>query len=332
MATIPEIAAGVNLSSGTSGVAAYALYSANATAIAAAEAASKVSLQGVVNSFLLAAGYAKQFDLAAEQGRLADAQRDAVGRNITLTERNYTELALPAYKQAETYFHQYYRKTWEPRLLDIAKCGLANCEYTPDYNRWIQRGIVDVAKVINGAKATAKRALDPYSAGLCCDIDYRFADLQARLTVDTINLGRVHEDERKLRIDQFYWNKLTTTANLINSIGVMAGNMNQYGKQGIASALQLQTSAISGFDNAVQSGFSALGQSANLYGSLGRALGDNRGTAQGREVGQGILGNVFTTLEQARASNVAAQAFIPGGEQFTGPPESARTDNINGFE
>lgn len=309
--------ADVDMTQGSIGKKAYDNYASNAAANTATSVAGELTWQAVSQAFLLAAGYAKQFDLAEKQGDLADAQRDAVGRNMALAEKNYSEMALPAYKQAEAYFHQFYRKSWEPKLLEIAKCGLKDCEYEPDYNRWVTRGIVDVAKVVNGAKIAARRNMDVYSAGLCCDLDYRFAELQSKLTVDTINIGRVYEDDRKAKLDQFYWNKFTTVGGMIQNIGTLAANINQFGKGAVNQALSLQTQAVAGFDRAVESGMEALKNQSGLISSLGGLIGGNSGRAYGQSIGSLILGN-------------GAQSPIT--QPKFGPVDTSYTDNTSSSE
>lgn len=281
---------GINGTAGIAGQSAYNTMCANSAAIAATQTAASATWQTVLHTFLLAAGYAKQYDAIEKQGELADAQRDAVQRNMALNEKQFNSVFLPAYQKADQYFFGFYRKQYEPKLKEIVECGLKECEYTPDYNRWISRGLADVAKVVNGAKLAAKRVTDCYSAGACCDQEYRFADMQARLTLDTITYGRIYEDDRKLRIDQTLWGKQMNVASLIQNIGSMAQNTNSQGKQGLIQSLQAQTSAIAGFDAAVGSGFSALNNSASFYGSLGSLVGNQQGTAYGNQVGGMVLG------------------------------------------
>jgi hypothetical protein len=280
---------GLNKSGGIVGTAAYSRMCENGAKISKQEIAANVSLQTLINGFFAGLGLVKQYDMMEKQGELYEAQRDATLRNIALAENNYNQMALPAYKKAEEYFHVYYRRQWETKLKTIADCGLKDCEYTPDYNRWVSRGLADVVKVVNQAKLAGRRQLDKYSAGACCEQDYRFAELQAVLVTDTVNLGRVYEDERKLKMDNFFWNKYLSTAQIIQNIGSLAANINQYGKSNIAQALQLTTQAISAFDRAVESGFAALGQQGSFYGGLANLAGRFTGEAYGRDAATAIL-------------------------------------------
>lgn len=321
--TTAYLGEGIDASSGVVGKSAYNLMCSNAATIANQQSASTFNYQAIAHGFLLALGAAKQYEAIEKQGNLADAQADAVARNIALTERTYEETFLPAYKESQEYFYKYYRKSWEPQLSKIAQCGTKDCEYTPDYTRWIGRGISDVAKVVGAARRASKRMLGPYSAGECCDQDYRILELQARMTTEVINFGRVYEDDLKLKKDTFYWNKQITVAQMIQNIGSLAANTMNSGKQSLAQGLQLQQQALSGFNAAVESGFSALSQAGNFYSGLGGLAGDFFGTQRGAEAGQGLR-NTNTGLygiNPAPATNFGAGfSLVPGtpGSNNTG--------------
>lgn len=306
---------GIDNTSGIVGKEAYSLMCANAEKVVKSANTSTLTYQAIANAFITGIGLIKQYNALEKQGELADAQRDVALRGITLSERNYNEMALPAYKKAEEYFHVYFRRQWETKLKSIAECGLKDCEYVADYARWIGRGLADVVKVVSAAKLSSKRLIDSYSAGLCCEQDYRFAELQAVLVSDTINFGRVYEDDYKLKRDQFYWNRQTTVANMIQNLGSLAANINQFGKSAVNQALSLQLQAGQGFDRAVESGFAALGQQANFYGSLGGFAGAQSGRAYGQSVGETIFGESglfgITPVQNPTSPSYTIQAPAP---------------------
>jgi hypothetical protein len=301
---------GLDGSAGVVGANAYSTMCANSAAIVAGANATQLAWQTASQVFLQGLGIVKQYEAIEKQGNLADAQRDVALRQITLTEKNFNDLILPAYKQADEYFYKYFRKQWEPKLAKIADCGLQDCEYTPDFNRWVGRGIADAVKVINGAKRANKRALDCYSAGACCDQEYRMAELQARLTVEVVNMGRMHEEEIKAKKDAFYWNRFVNVAQMVNNIGSLAANLQHSGKQSLSQGLNSIQAAVSGFDAAVGSGFSALSQAGSFYGGLGGLAGRISGQQAGEGVAQAILGNQQNALYNP--ANASATDFRAG--------------------
>jgi hypothetical protein len=302
-----------------------AICTASGPAIAAIEAASRIAVVAAT-----IAGAVKQYEMLGKQGDLFEAQKEVTLRNIALAERTFNETLMPSYKLSMDYFEKNFRKQWEPILTKVVACGTKECEYVPDYERHTTRVLADVAKVIAGAKRTARRALDCYSVGTCFDQDYRFAELQARMVVDSKNMGRAYEEDFKLKKDTFYWNRLTTCATIAQNIGSLASNLMQYGKGSLISGLQTITQAGNGFDAAVASGFSTLANEGKFYGGLGASL---QGIFNGRDANAD--GRALLSQSATRGLPSGAQLYTSQyqrGEDYTAGVVSydiANTNTVN---
>lgn len=252
--------------------AAYATRCANLPAVAAIEAGAKLSVQGIITGLLTAAGLYKQYEALGKQGDLFEAQRDAALSNIAIAERTFNETLLPSYKMAVDYFEKGFRKQWEPVLSKVVACGTKECEYVADYDRHTAWALADVGKIVSAAKR-AISGVDACSVvGACFNQNYRFAELEARLVVDAKNLGRAFEDDLKAKKDTFYWNRLTTAANIAQNIGSLASNIMVQGKGSLINGLQVLGQSANGFDAAVASGFSTLSNQGAFYGGLGASI------------------------------------------------------------
>lgn len=326
---------GLTLDDGAAGLslASQALECPSAVPAALITAGGDSALKTIITVALTAAGLYKQYEALGKQGDLFEAQKQVTLRNVALSERTFTETFLPAYKLSTDYFEKGFRKQWEPFLTKIVACGTKECEYVADYNRHTNRGLADAAKVISGAKRTAKRALDAYSLGACAEQAFKFAELQSRMVLDAKSLGRAAEEDFKLRKDAFYWNRLTTAAAIAQNVGSLAANLMIQGKGSLVNGLQAINQAASGFDAAVASGFSTLRNEGSFYGGLGASVS---GLVNGRSssadaaalANQGTLSGLpnaptfFDTLFKS------GQAYTPG--QVTTNPASMGTTNRSG--
>ena len=289
-----------------------AVFCPTAIPAAAIQAAGDIGVKTIVAGLLTAAGLFKQSDRLEKQGYLFEAQRDVVLRNVALSERTYNDTFLPSYKQGVNFFEKGFRKQWEPILTKIVTCGTQECEYVPDYERHTTRGLADAAKIISGVKRTARRALDAYSIGLCSEQSFKFAEVQARMVIDSKVLGRTFEEDLKLRKDTFYWNRLTTSASIAQNVGSLSANLLIQGKASLINGLQAINQAASGFDNAVASGFSVLSREGSFYGGLGAAangLFNQRDSAAdaNRVANQGDFGPLPSPFE----ADLSERAFSP---------------------
>ena len=244
----------------------------NLAAIAAADAARKLGVQGVISSLLTAVGLYKQYDALGKQGDLFEAQKDVALRNIALAERSFNETFMPSYKAANDYFEKGFRKQWEPILVKVVDCGTKECEYEEDYTRHTSWAVADAEKIVNAAQRSARKVGACSIAGACFNQDYRFAELKSRLVVDAKNLGRAFEDDVKLKKDTFYWNRFTTAATIAQNVGSLASNIMINGKGSLINSLQTINQASTGLDAAVASGFSTLSNQGAFYGGIGASL------------------------------------------------------------
>ncbi len=307
------------------------------TAIPAATltATSEIGLKTVIAGLLTAAGLFKQYERLEKQGDLYEAQRDVVLRNVALSERTYNETFLPSYKQGVNFFEKGFRKQWEPILTKIVTCGTQECEYVPDYERHTTRGLADAAKIISGVKRTARRALDAYSIGLCSEQSFKFAEVQARMVMDSKVLGRTFEEDLKLRKDTFYWNRLTTSASIAQNVGSLSANLLVQGKASLIQGLQAINQAASGFDNAVASGFSVLRNEGSFYGGLGAAangLFNQRDSAAdaNKLASQGSFGPTTLPFEADFSDRIfeSGSTYTPSGLDIN--PARMLTENKSG--
>jgi hypothetical protein len=305
---------GINQSSGTIGKEWAEKLVQSAKAATAAAVANELSWQAIVGGALTAVGTYKQYDALEKQGNLAEAQIGFGERNIKLAERNFDETVMPSYRLANDYFYNYYRKKFEPKLVDMINCGMRQCEYTEDYDRWKKRAATDSFAIMKGTRLSTKKINDCLAIGECFDNSHRFAELHATMQVATINYGRTYEDTLKLEKDKFYWNRYTTAADVIKNLGVLSSSMQKDAKSAVLSSLGIQNQAIEGLDRAVGSQMSALSQAGNFYGGIGGAYGKLLGSSYGNAVGQEINARPYGVLQQGTPVGMyGAQSNFTGG-------------------
>ena len=293
------------------GLALQAAKCANSTAIATTKAAAKLSVQAIISGLFTAVGLYKQYDALGKQGDLFAAQKDITLRNLALSERTFNETFLPSYKAANDYFEKGFRKQWEPILVSVVACGTKACEYIEDYERHAARAVVDVGKIVAAAKRMVNTPSGCFAAGACFNQDYRFAELEQRLAVDARNLGRAYEEDFKFKKDTFYWNRLTTSASIAQNIGSLASNLAVQGKGSLINGLQTITQAAAGFDKAVGTGLSTLGNEGAFYGGLGASVSGLFNQRDSLADGQALL-NASATRGLPAGADLYSGGFSSG--------------------
>lgn len=278
--------------------------------------------------FISAIGMYKQYQMYEQMGDLAEAQKAMVEAQMAIYNSTFKDITKPSHERARdklygTYWNDLYRQ-----VKQAIDCGLGSCEYdaTEAGVEAAARAVADVAIVMRTARRTAKRSLSPSAVGACCDNDFRMASLQAQLTSDAVNSAIRYTDEKKFKWDQFFWQKMTGAATIIQNIGGLAANVHANAASNITSIINSGTAVLGAANQATESGFSALNAQAGLFGGIAGLGGAIFGNSVGGQMGQQLL-NGFNPQQALNPQGFTAPNAITAqtptfnwGNNFTGPP------------
>lgn len=298
---------GVCLSFSTDDPAVASAYSSIASRVLRRED-SKISLMGTFMGLLGTYALINQYQLLERQ---TDMNEDMVGyaeRYLNLAEDNYSDITLNAYnKMVDLYDH--FTTSFQPfekTFLDQARSVLT---YTADYDTAEGRAMAGVGQQYSLVRQRRARQRSRYAVGACCSEDLLLDIAQANALVDASNRGYRYEDEKKLKLDDWYWQHYSQAIQLVENMranvitglnGGVAGATQGLGA--IAGMMQTANSAVSNMGNAIDNQASFFGTVSNGafrmmgfndgrsqvpsgYGPITSALGSTRGGFGGTALG-----------------------------------------------
>lgn len=264
----------------------YDAYAAMAAAYTAAQSQQytwQSALAGIIGTY----GYIKQAELLERQ---TDQQDELVAqgeRYLELAERTFEEVTLDAYGLQKNLFLRY-RDQFAPKEVDYLDEALRLREYDPDYALQEGRAISSVQANIDRARLKRARQRPRYATGACCYEDTWFAIEGARLTTDAANRGYRFEEDRKFRLDQWYWTRWTAGAQLVENMRAHVISGVNSGVANVSGGLGQIGSAVGQLGNLVQSQGAALRDQASFFGTL--ANGAFRFSGYSFGMGAGMAG------------------------------------------
>ena len=217
---------------------------------------------------LTAVGAYKQYDMYEKQGELYEAQRDAIGKASAIAESNYYDLYKPQYEWARNFLQNKVDPYAWGILTDVTKCLNSICEYVKDTAIEI-RAKAKIPAIIAKRQALSRRTMKSSQSGVCCDDNYRYAELSASLMVQAISIGERYEDDKKFKWDGFYANRKSSAAQIAQNMYSTGSNMLIGASSNIGNATgQIQAGVNSGL-NAINGMATAMNNQADFWGGIG---------------------------------------------------------------
>lgn len=248
-------------------------------------------------------GAYKQYDMYEKQGELYEAQRDAIGKASAIAESNYYDLYKPQYEWARNFLQNKVDPYAWGILTDVTKCLNSICEYVKDTAIEI-RAKAKIPAIIAKRQALSRRTMKSSQSGVCCDDNYRYAELSASLMVQAISIGERYEDDKKFKWDGFYANRKSSAAQIAQNMYSTGSNMLNGASSNIGNATsQIQAGANSGLA-AVNGMAASMNNQADFWGNIS-GLGTMAATAgqfnilDGYNIGYGTNSNVIQSSQQA---------------------------------
>ena len=212
-------------------------------------------------------GAYKQYDMYEKQGELYEAQRDAIGKASAIAESNYYDLYKPQYEWARNFLQNKVDPYAWGILTDVTKCLNSICEYVKDTAIEI-RAKAKIPAIIAKRQALSRRTMKSSQSGVCCDDNYRYAELSASLMVQAISIGERYEDDKKFKWDGFYANRKSTAAQIAQNMYSTGSNMLNGASSNIGNATgQIQAGVNSGLA-AVNGMATSMNNQADFWGGV----------------------------------------------------------------
>lgn len=216
---------------------------------------------------LTALGAYKQYDMYEKQGELYEAQRDAIGKASAIAESNYYDLYKPQYEWARNFLQNKVDPYAWGILTDVTKCLNSICEYVKDTAIEI-RAKAKIPAIIAKRQALSRRTMKSSQSGVCCDDNYRYAELSASLMVQAISIGERYEDDKKFKWDGFYANRKSSAAQIAQNMYSTGSNMLTGASSNIGNATsQIQAGVNSGLA-AVNGMAASMNNQADFWGGI----------------------------------------------------------------
>lgn len=317
---------GVCLSFSTDNVAVADTYSSIASQAMSRED-SKISLMGTFMGLLGTYALIQQYSLLERQTDMNEDMVSYAERYLDLAEDNYSDITLDAYRKQVSLYTKFVDdfEPFEKEFLNEAKSKIT---YDPDYDSAEGRAMAGVGQQYSLVRQRRNRQRSRYAVGACCSEGLLLDIAQANALVDASNRGYRYEDEKKLKLDDWYWQHYgqafqlveNMRANVISGInggaaaatsgvGAIAGMMNSANNtmRNMSDAIGDQSSFFGTMSNGAfkMMGFNAgRSQVPSGYGPITSALGSQRGGFGGTALGslavapQGGLNMGYDMLQQ----------------------------------
>ena len=212
-------------------------------------------------------GAYKQYDMYEKQGELYEAQRDAIGKASAIAESNYYDLYKPQYEWARNFLQNKVDPYAWGILNDVTNCLNSICEYVKDTAIEI-RAKAKIPAIIAKRQALSRRTMKSSQSGVCCDDNYRYAELSASLMVQAISIGERYEDDKKFKWDGFYANRKSSAAQIAQNMYSTGSNMLTGASSNITNATQQIQAGVNSGLNAINGMATSMNNQADFWGGV----------------------------------------------------------------
>ena len=209
-------------------------------------------LAGIVGTY----GYIETWKLNERMVDVAEKQVRLACENFDFVQDQYEEVFKPIYLCSKDYWN-YYRQCFGGFEKDYVDKAFEDCEYIPEYKAVAGRINAQTQQSLVRARNIKKNTQSVYACGGHAYDTLMFAHWSQRANTDAIARGYRQEDEKSLRLMEFYWNRKTAAMSQVSAIGQRSAGL-LTGSGSVASA---GLGAIG----------SALGGISTAYGALANA-------------------------------------------------------------
>lgn len=281
----------------------------------------ELGFMGTFMGLLGTYGVVKQYDLLERQTDLNERMVDYAERYLTLAENNYTDITLNAYNR-QTALYDRFLTDFAPFELEFLNEAKSKLDYTPDYAGQAGRATAGIGQQFTTMRQRRARQRSKYATGACCHEDLMIDVMQASALADAMNRGYRYEDDRKLRLDEWYWQHYSQAIQLVENMranvitGINSGVANATGAvSAITGMLSQMSSATRGLSDAIS-------DQASFFGTLSNGAFRMMGFNWGRHSVAGGYGGItrggFDPLASIGNTAASSLAVAPSGGISTG--------------
>lgn len=214
-------------------------------------------------------GYIRQAQALDRQVDLQERMVDNADDYLALANRSFDQVTLDAYMCQKTLFERY-RDDLDACVDEFLTESKRLTEYTADYDAAEGRAVMSVRRSVDRARRKRTLARSRYAVGQCCHEEIWFDVEQARLESNAANAAYEAERQIKFRLDEFYWQRQSIGAQLVENYrthiisGVNSGTTNvANGLNAIGGAVSAGTRAGAQLGDAIRDQASFFGTLAN---------------------------------------------------------------------
>lgn len=278
----------------------------------------EIGIWGTFMNLLGTYAVVQQYDLLERQTDMNERMVDYAERYLELAEDNYQDITLDAYQANRALFDRFVTSFQPFETEFLSEAGTLRT-YTPNYAAQQGRATAGVGQQFTMIRQRRARQRNRYAMGECCHENLMLDIAQAGAMSDAMNRGYRFEDEKKLRLDDWYWQHYSQAMQLVENMrsnvitGLNGGVANATGAVSAISGMMSQANA------AVRGAGEALQDQASFFGTLANGAFRMSGFAQGQAGVQGMIGNLGAGARGLFGGNVSSQVAVqPQGGISTG--------------
>jgi hypothetical protein len=277
------------------------------------------TLMGIIGVY----GFIRQAQLLERQTDLQEKVVEQGQDYLELAERTFEEVTLDAYRCQKSLF-QRFRDMFQRCESEFLEESKRLVEYEPKYKLQEGRALSSVQSAMDRARKRRSRQRGKYATGQCCHEEIWFAMETARLEVDAVNHAYRYEDDKKIRLDDWYWARQSTGAQLVENMRAQVINAVNGGVSNVSGGLASIGGALGELRLGTAGLSGAIRDQASFFGTLSngafRAAGFGQGQQAGAQFGPSSTwfgqgngpGGLFSGSQQVGQS-IGGAGFSPGG-------------------
>lgn len=281
MAYNNESDVGVSLGFATDDIAVAGVYQNIASDVLQRED-DKISLMSSFMSLLGTYGLIRQWELLDRQTDLNERMVDYSERYLMLAEDNYQDITLDAYTGMRQLFDRFVAnfQAFETEFLNFAS---QDKTYTANYPLHEGRAMAGVGQQYSLLRQRRARQRRRYDRGLCCSEDLTLDIAQAQALTDAAQRGFRYEDEKKMRLDEFFWSKYSTAMQMVENMRANVITGLNGGVANATGAIQAISGVLSQGIQATRGASAAIQDQASFFGTLSNGAFEAIGFSRGRQ-------------------------------------------------
>lgn len=223
----------------------------------------------------------KQHQVIKEYLKLAKQQVAIAQDYLKLAQNHYHTISVPTWKCQKMLFDRYV-SSFSSYENEYVADAFRLKEYSPEYKLQEGRALATVQLMFDKARIQRRRQTGKYNTGRACYDNTYFSIQQALAKTAAANHAYRFEETRKFKLDQWYWQRRTQGAAIVDNMA----NRVVSGLNGGASVANQGLSLVGDGVGRVQSAFQFVENGytnlANFYGSVANTAFQFAGYAYGR--------------------------------------------------